>query len=1183
MNNQPNHEEDLKETIRAGLAIVVAGTGVSIAASYDEKSKQSHPQASWSGLLENGLQWLKEHKLMDEEEVEAQLRLLKKKNPPTHRFISAAEDITTQMGGAGSVHFKDWLKSTVGSIKAHDRSILDALDAIRKQGNLLATTNYDGLLLDGHSECSPIIWRDSDALIGAIRSRDKDKIIFLHGYWRRPESVILDWNSYDHIARDEKYREDLAAFWKTSIWVYVGCGVNGLSDPDFGLLLQRYGERARQAGHWDYCLVREEQRDEFQAHFDSKKLNIRAISFGKRNTDLPQYLRSLLPAPTPQTSTNPPVSATAYSTAKESSIPHPPAFYAVSDYIGRHTFIGREAQLKTLSEWAQPSDPSSILLFEAIGGNGKSMLTWEWATKHATVIRSDWAGRFWYSFYEKGAIMRQFCQHALAYMTEQPLEAYEKKTAAEMRVELLNQIHRRPWLLILDGLERVLVAYHRIDAAELPDEEANRPTDKILDRDPCDAIRDEDTELLRTLAAAAPSKILISSRLIPRVLLNQAGIPLPGVKPLVLPGLDEADAEELLRSCGIQGSSADLRYYLTNYCGNHPLVIGVLAGLINSPGPHRGNFDAWTADPAYGAKLNLASLDLIQSRNHILHAALEALEPASRQLLSTLALLSNAVDYETVAAFNPHLPPEPEKLEEPTPPENGWDWDEDLSEKEKAGRQEQYQDALIKRKAYEQAMQAWQDSEAVRESPKKLAETMEDLEHRGFLQYDARANRYDLHPVVRGVAAGGMEAADKERYGQRVVDHYSSQPHNPYEQAKTMEDVENGLHVVRTLLKLGHYQQAVDAYLGDLATSLRVNLEAHVETLSLLRPFFPAGWDALPKNVEDFSNLANEAAMALDDCGEHQKALGAYGLSIQLFLEKEHWDSTNTLVGNISRNLSDQNLLAGTLRMDALALDLATVCENVEATFTSLLFLFNDQSRLGQWQAAETTWRLLDLMGRDWSRAVYRQGDAEFTFAKCQFWRGTLQEDYLVAAATLAEQDGNRGILRSLHWLRGAWQMEQGQWTLAATSFDQAVTMARERRLVNEASETGLALAKFHLGQITGTDARSEAERLAQLRNPAHRSLAQLWQAIGDLEQAKYHALKAYAWAWADGEPYVRRYELTKTTELLNELGVPIPNLPPYDPAKDEPFPWEAEVRAAIEKLRAEKEKKEKTEKLKPD
>ena len=37
-------------------------------------------------------------------------------------------------------------------------------------------------------------------------------------------------------------------------------------------------------------------------------------------------------------------------------------------------------------------------------------------------------------------------------------------------------------------------------------------------------------------------------------------------------------------------------------------------------------------------------------------------------------------------------------------------------------------------------------------------------------------------------------------------------------------------------------------------------------------------------------------------------------------------------------------------------------------------------------------------------------------------------------------------------------------------------------------------------------------------------------------------------------------------------MNVPVPTLPPYDPAKDEPLPREPEVGAAIEKLRAEKE-----------
>jgi hypothetical protein len=41
-----------------------------------------------------------------------------------------------------------------------------------------------------------------------------------------------------------------------------------------------------------------------------------------------------------------------------------------------------------------------------------------------------------------------------------------------------------------------------------------------------------------------------------------------------------------------------------------------------------------------------------------------------------------------------------------------------------------------------------------------------------------------------------------------------------------------------------------------------------------------------------------------------------------------------------------------------------------------------------------------------------------------------------------------------------------------------------------------------------------------------------------------------------------------------------VPVLLPYDPAKDVPFPWEADVRAAIEKLKAAKAAKEEAEEV---
>ena len=61
-------------------------------------------------------------------------------------------------------------------------------------------------------------------------------------------------------------------------------------------------------------------------------------------------------------------------------IPSPPAVYAEPAYIGSHEFVGCNAQLEVLNDWAAPADAHPVLLYEAIGGAGKSMLTWEWVT-----------------------------------------------------------------------------------------------------------------------------------------------------------------------------------------------------------------------------------------------------------------------------------------------------------------------------------------------------------------------------------------------------------------------------------------------------------------------------------------------------------------------------------------------------------------------------------------------------------------------------------------------------------------------------------------------------------------------------------------------------------------------------------------------------------------------------------
>lgn len=932
-------------------------------------------------------------------------------------------------------------------------------------------------------------------------------------------------------------------------------------DPENRKKLQAFRERAKQMGpdapvHRVY--------DTFNSLEQFRAKAARAVA------ELEDYLQAQAAAAAPAAPPAPSVPAAAEAAPGPAPIPAPPAFYAEPAYIGSHQFVGRQAELDRLSDWAAAADPHPVLLFEAIGGTGKSMLTWEWTTRHATAVRGDWAGRFWYSFYEKGAIMADFCRRALAYITGRPLDEFRKKKTRELGDLLLRHLQARPWLLVLDGLERVLVAYHRYDAAQLADEEAGS-SDQIARRDPCDAIRPEDDELLRMLAGAAPSKLLLTSRLTPRVLLNQAGQPIPGVQRVPLPGLRPPDAELLLRSCGIAGSSQEIQNYLKSHCDCHPLVTGVLAGLINDYLPDRGNFDAWAADPDAGGQLNLANLDLVQKRNHILRAAIDALPEKSRELLSILALLPEAADYGTLSALNPHLPPEPEQVQEPQLPQRNLFW-EDLSENEKARIRARYQVSHERWQEYTRAMELRAQSAEFRDAPRELAATVRDLERRGLLQYDQQVKRYDLHPVVRGIAAGGLRQDEKNRYGQRMVDHFSAQTHRPYEEAETLDDLLDSLQVVRALLQMGQREQAYGALSPDLLVPLHYNLEAHAEALSLLRACVPGGWGAVPPGLrtEMSSRLLHDAGIALEHIGALDESFVAFGTSLRADLQVNDWVGIEVNLFDFSRLLGNNGRLAKAEFCNLAALEISHLLADKASIFANLRGRFMLLSLFGRWDEAEETWRVLDPMGREWSRGQYRPGEAEIQYARHRFWRGDLREEHLYSAENKAKAGRNRWGIRLLHGLRGRWRLGRGEWALAAESLHEAVRMAREVGTVDSAAESRLAAARFHLGQLA--EPVREAERIAARKGVAHQAVAELWLTIGEREQAKKHALLAYTEAWADGEPYVHRYDLNQARDLLARLGVEPPDLPPYDPAQDEKLPWEDEVVAAIAGLREEKQ-----------
>jgi tetratricopeptide (TPR) repeat protein len=312
--------------------------------------------------------------------------------------------------------------------------------------------------------------------------------------------------------------------------------------------------------------------------------------------------------------------------------------------------------------------------------------------------------------------------------------------------------------------------------------------------------------------------------------------------------------------------------------------------------------------------------------------------------------------------------------------------------------------------------------------------------------------------------------------------------------------------------------------------------------------------------------LAAHAAIALTHCDESMEAISAACACLSCAVAAQYPAGATNHLRTISSGLEGLNQLARALRATTQALDLSTNIGDQQQLFLSRLWCMRVHSLLGHWARAEELWELLDSMGRGWSRDQYRPGMAEYAFALFQFWRGTLQEEHLATAERLSTEGKSPVTVRKIHWLRGMWLLEKGNWEGAAASCREALRLARAAGVTVGSCETGLAWAKFHLGQLV--EPRREVERLARLRRAESCHLAQLWLALGEIELAKDCALTAYTRAWADGEPYVRRYQLVQATELLHQLGIPLPKLARYDEAKNERLPWEADVDIAIETLR---------------
>jgi tetratricopeptide (TPR) repeat protein len=781
--------------------------------------------------------------------------------------------------------------------------------------------------------------------------------------------------------------------------------------------------------------------------------------------------------------------------------PRPPVFHAVPPYVGSAPFTGRRADLDTLDTWGQSADP--VMVVEAIGGAGKSALTWEWSQRRAPLIIDGLAGRLWWSFYDGSASITRFLRELLAYSSGRSLSEVGSLARTDLAQRALAVLRESPFLLILDGFERLLAAYHRFDPSKMLDHEVEATQRSLIE-----PFADE---VIRSLTAVGPSKVLISSRLMPEALEGRFGWRLPGVSHLRLPGLTDTDTIMLLERLSVVGTPGPLSGFF-HRLGNHPLMVGIVAGLVRDYRHAPGSFDSWVADPAAGGKLALPDLNLTQRRTHILTAALAGLAPAHRRLLGWISVLAGAVDWRTLEAINPFHP---------------------------------QASGLIKPESDAKDRHTISESQ-VNRARVALDIALKDLEDRGLLWWDRAANAYDLHPIVRAYTHDQLEDSDRVRANNRVRDHFQALPPEDIKVASSVEDLRQTVTLFRALVGARQEDDAAALWRTNLHDPLLVRIGASATAVELLSP------------IADYrrEGVRMDLAAALFFQGRYEAAIAQDTGVLKAALKT---NSSETVARSLL-NLAEDLVATGSEIASARCLNFVVDLDRWHG-LQAHVDLQRGQAAIRQGKVEDGI-ALLDSAKKRGapSQSPWFMGDIWYWREYAALMGGirSRPNDIDVPGADWGSR--RRGAeLRCLEAIRSR------RWDSALDAAQEAERLDRDAG--REATPAITAYLLIELGrleeaQVALNEVLARLNRLHPMDRP-HYWVAQALISLGRFPEAREHAHLAYRQAWRDGPPYCQYWDLKAAKVVVERLCEPLPELPTIAPSTVI-IPLEVEVRAYI-------------------
>lgn len=276
--------EDLKQRIEDERVLVIAGAGVGIA---------TNPKApTWKGLLQHGVEYCRAYSnQVDDVWAAAQQAALERSH--LFEWLGVASQIEQLLGASRDKdrvrgEYRAWLESACGELAPENPEVAEALAALSAP---IATTNYDGLI-ESVTARQPVAWCDAARVQQVLQGHDRDAVIHLHGFWRRPETAILGYQSYTDLighAAAQAMQQSMRTMFSL---LFVGCG-DTVGDPNFDRWLGWARETFRGTEIFDhYILVLDRDVDDLAKRLDPDD-RLRVLGYGARYDDLAGFLRSL--------------------------------------------------------------------------------------------------------------------------------------------------------------------------------------------------------------------------------------------------------------------------------------------------------------------------------------------------------------------------------------------------------------------------------------------------------------------------------------------------------------------------------------------------------------------------------------------------------------------------------------------------------------------------------------------------------------------------------------------------------------------------------------------------------------------------------------------------------------------------------------------------------------------------